>query len=257
MSAIEKQLIISFHDLHPGSWDCCRSFIEQCQNLGADKMTLLVIPQYHGQPPFSENAALVKWLQALPQQNFDLCLHGYYHRSDEVRGGWFQQLKGNVYTTGEGEFYQLSYEQAIEKLQAGMSLFTPLQLPIFGFTAPAWLVSPEAKTAIKDSGFLYSTFWDGIELPANNLFIKAPTLVYSSRNSWRRIVSKLWVSLFHFINRNAHTLRIVVHPIDFDYPDIEAHLYQVIENALQTRTPQTYRDLIPSEMQRPVSLATS
>ncbi|SVE02817.1 uncharacterized protein METZ01_LOCUS455671, partial [marine metagenome] len=154
-------MIISFHDLHPGSWECCRQFIDRCRELGAGKMSLLIIPQYHGQPPFTENPAFLEWLQGLPREDFDLCLHGYYHKGDQVRGNWFQQLKGNVYTTGEGEFYQLSISQAEEKLAAGLSLFIPNELPVYGFTPPAWLASQEAKIAIRKSGFLYNTLWNG------------------------------------------------------------------------------------------------
>jgi hypothetical protein len=257
MNTNQKQLIVSFHDLHPGSWECCQQFIERSRKLGAGKMSLLVIPQYHGQAPFTENSEFVEWLQSLSPEHFDLCLHGYYHKTDEVRGNWFQQFKGNVYTTGEGEFYQLTKSQAEEKLSAGLSLFIPNGLPIYGFTAPAWLVSQEAKNAIRDSGFLYNTLWDGVELPASNIFIKAPTLVYSSRNAWRRLVSKLWISFFHGLKKNSHILRFSVHPIDFEYPDIEKHLYKRLEKALQNRTCATYRDLVPEEMQTPVRLAAS
>lgn len=257
MNTQQKQLIISFHDLHPDSWETCRGFIDRCQELGARKMSLLVIPQYHGAPPFTENPEFVDWLKSLDRDNFDLCLHGYYHQAEKVRGGWFQQMKGNVYTQGEGEFYQLSTEQAQEKLEAGMRLFHPHELAVYGFTAPAWLCSEEAKQTIRDTGFLYNTLWDGVELTASNVFIKAPTLVYSSRNAWRRIVSKLWINLFHAYNRNAHVLRFAVHPIDFQYPNIEAHLYRTLEKALAARECATYRDLVPREQQLPVKLAAT
>lgn len=257
MNTHQKQLIVSFHDLHPESWECCQKFIERCKSIGTDKMSLLVIPQYHGAPPFSENQPFVDWLKNLPSDQFDLCLHGYYHQAERVRGGWFQQLKGNVYTQGEGEFYQLDKQQAQDKLEAGMRLFHPHELKVYGFTAPAWLCSEEAKQTIRDNGFLYNTLWDGVELTHSNIFIKAPTLVYSSRNAWRRIVSKIWIDLFHWYNRNAHVLRLAVHPIDFQYPHIENHLYRVLEKALQTRTSVTYRDLIPQADQKPVTLAAS
>ena len=253
MIAGQRQLIISFHDLHPGSWETCRRFIERSSKLGARNMTLLVIPQYHGQPPFTEDSAFTEWLKQLPQDTFDLCLHGYYHQAKPVRGNWYQRLMGNVYTTGEGEFFQLSKEEANEKLEKGLALFNEHGLPIYGFTAPAWLVSKGAKSAIKNFGFQYNTLWKGVELPTINTFLKAPTLVYSSRNAWRRFVSKIWVSLFHRINKHTHILRLSVHPIDFEHPDIEAHLYKVLEKALRTRSTSTYRDLIPDEIKHPVT----
>ena len=255
MKVSEKQLILSFHDLHPGSWESCRRFMKRCSDLGIAKMTLLLVPQFHGDPPFKENPDFLEWLKALNHDHIDLCLHGYYHQADQVSGGLIQQLKGRVYTTGEGEFYQLSQEQASLKLQRGLQMILSEKLPVYGFTAPAWLVSPGSKTAIKENGFLYNTYLDGVELPQTNLYMKIPTLVYSSRNLWRRWVSKRWVTFFHALNRKKPILRIAVHPIDFNYPDIEIHLMRVIKKALQTRTPSTYRDLIPAEMQTPISPA--
>lgn len=253
MIAGKKQLILSFHDLHPGSWKACRRFIERSFELGARNMTLLVIPQYHGQPPFTGDSAFTEWLKQLPRDTFDLCLHGYYHQAKPVRGNLYQRLMGNVYTTGEGEFFQLSKEEAKEKLEKGVALFDAHQLPVYGFTAPAWVVSEGAKSAIKNFGFQYSTLWKGVELPTINTFLKAPTLVYSSRNAWRRFVSKIWVSLFHRINQSSQVLRLSVHPIDFEHPDMEAHLYKTLEEALQTRSTSTYRDLIPNEIKQPVT----
>lgn len=138
----QKKLIISFHDLHPGTWDCCRRFIDKSRKLGARNMTLLVIPQYHRDAAFSENQAFVEWLQTLPAEEFDFCLHGYYHQTEQVSGNWINRLMGNVYTTGEGEFYQLSQGEAKQKLTEGLKLLISQKLPVYGFTAPAWLLSP-------------------------------------------------------------------------------------------------------------------
>lgn len=248
----QKQLIISFHDLHPGSWECCKRFIERCRTMGADKMSLLVIPRYHGAPAFTEDSAFTAWLRALPTENFDLCLHGYYHQADAVQGGWFQRMKGKVYTAGEGEFYQLNQARAADKLRAGLGLLEASALEVHGFTAPAWLVSEEAREAIRACGFPYHTLWDGVELPKSRAFVKAPALVYSSRNAWRRFVSKIWIRTFHAVKRKSHLLRLAVHPIDFDYPDMETHLYRELEKALEDRVCRTYRDLIPLEDQKPV-----
>ncbi|MCB1122205.1 MAG: polysaccharide deacetylase family protein [Verrucomicrobiae bacterium] len=253
----QKQLIISYHDLHPGSWKSCQRFINRCKEMGADKWSLLVIPQYHGAPAFTEDSEFTAWLKSLPPENFDLCLHGYFHKAEAVRGGWFQQMKGNVYTTGEGEFYQLNQEQAASKLRDGLGLFESSGLEVHGFTAPAWLVSKEAREAISEYGFQYNTLWDGVELPASRIFVKAPTLVYSSRNAWRRFVSRIWINLFHAVKRNSHFLRLAVHPIDFEYPAIENHLYRVLEKALRDRTCCTYRDLIPENERRPVRLKSA
>ncbi len=252
---MQNNLIISFHDLHPGSMDRCKKFIERCRGFGAYRISVLVIPQYHGSPKFTENETFVGYLQQLAAEGHDLCLHGYYHRADEVSGGVKSQLTGKIYTSGEGEFFQITNTQAEKKLEAGLALFEEAKVPVVGFTAPAWLLSDEGYEALKKRGFQYNTLWGEVQIPQLDQSYKAPTLVYSSRNTWRRIVSKIWINFYHWKNRNKHLLRFAVHPADFDHPDIEQHIYKTLPKALASHQAQTYSDLIPDEQR--VSLTST
>lgn len=242
-----NKLIISFHDLHPGSMDRCKKFIAQCQAFGAKTISILVIPQYHGTPKFTNDPAFVEYLQQLAADGHDLCLHGYYHRADEITGGVKSQVTGKIYTSGEGEFFQITEDQAKAKLKDGLALFEEANIPAVGFTAPAWLLSDEGYAALKQKGFQYNTLWSEVQLPQLNQSYKAPTLVYSSRSAWRRVVSKVWINFYHWKHRNTHFLRFAVHPADFDHADIEAHIYKTLPKALASREAETYRDLIPNE----------
>jgi uncharacterized protein len=256
MKGAERRLIVSFHDLHPGTQDCCRRFIERCRALGVDAVSLLVVPRYHGRPPFTEDAGFVAWLGELAAAGHDLCLHGNAHRAARIEGGIGAQFTGRVYTAGEGEFHRLDEAEAERSVADGLALFASAQLPVYGFTAPAWLISDAARRVLVRSGFLYQTLWGRVELLQSGDSLPAPTLVYSSRSAPRRFLSRLWVPLFLRWNRNRPLLRLAVHPIDLEHPAIEAQLYRVLENALATRTAVTYRDLIPEPARKPLALAT-
>jgi predicted deacetylase len=251
-----RRLIVSFHDLHPGSRDHCQRFIERCRALGADALSLLIVPRFHGRPPFTSDPEFVAWLGELAAAGHDLCLHGNLHRADRIAGGLKAQVTGRIYTAGEGEFHHLTEAEAERAVADGLALFRSARLPVYGFTAPAWLISDAARRVLVRSGFLYQTLWDRVELLQSGESLPAPTLVYSSRSAWRRLVSRLWVPFFLRWNRNRPLLRLAVHPVDLDHPAVEAQLYAVLEAALEVRTAVTYRDLVPEAARKPLALAT-
>lgn len=256
MKHADPRLIVSFHDLHPGSQDHCRRFIERCHALGVDALSLLVVPRYHGRPPFTEDPEFTAWLGELAAAGHDLCLHGNAHRAERIEGGLGAQITGRIYTAGEGEFHRLTEAEAERAVADGLALFRSAHLPVYGFTAPAWLISDAARKVLVRSGFLYQTLWDCVELLQTGDVLPAPTLVYSSRSAWRRVLSRRWVPFFLRWNRNRPLLRLAVHPVDLDHPAIEAQLYAVLEAALRARTAVTYRDLIPEAVRKPLALAT-
>lgn len=250
-----RKLIISFHDLHPGSWECCRRFLERCRSYGANALSLLLVPRYHGQPPFTENRAFVRWLNKVSDRGYEICLHGYYHKAENISGGFKERMVAKYYTNREGEFYQLSTKTAQQRVSDGLHLLNQAKLPVYGFTAPAWLISDAARQVLIESGFLYHTLWGRVELLQAGSSVPASTLVYSSRSVPHRAISRAWIPFFHRRNRKASILRLAVHPSDFRYRAVEDRIYALLEEALQTRTPSTYLDLIPEASRRPVGTA--
>jgi uncharacterized protein len=252
----DKRLIVSFHDLHPGSQGACRRFIDRCSKLGVGSLSLLVVPRFHGRPPFTGDPEFVAWLAELAAAGHDLCLHGNLHRADRIEGGLGAQFTGRVYTAGEGEFHRLTEAEAERAVEDGLALFRSARLPVYGFTAPAWLISDAARQVLVRSGFGYQTLWDRVELLQSGESLPAPTLVYSSRSAWRRVLSRLWVPFFLRWNRSRPLLRLAVHPIDLEHPAVEAQVYAVLEAALEARSAVTYRDLIPEAARKPLVPAT-
>ncbi len=277
------QLIVSFHDLHPGSRAQCARFLAMMRELGVARTTLLVVPRWHGAPPCDEDREFAAWLRDRAVEGHEICLHAYLHRAEAVNGNALQRAMGKHYTAGEGEFYQIDEPEAERRLREGLRIVRDgCDVPVWGFTAPAWLLSDGGRRALVKLGFHYTTLWGQVELlqggskPEDDpeaaariqasprptvgrhpdrlqagsctgptRTIPAPVLVWSVRAAWRRVCSRGWVRLWGAGKRRAPVLRVAVHPVDFSYPSIEASVRAAIVRSLRGRVAACYRDLLP------------
>lgn len=241
---IPHTLIVSFHDLAPHSQVACKEFLRLMAEVGIERVSLLATPRWHGNEPFSENPDFVDWLREQAAQGHEIQLHGYTHRAETLRGGPLAQWVGTVYTAREGEFYQLTYEEAMERLRAGLALFEKLRLPASGFTPPAWLLSDEARRALIDVGIDYATSHSHIDLLENGGRVFAPTMVFSSRAAWRRAVSRVWVPFWGWAHRSAPIMRLAIHPIDLQFLTIRDTMIRLAREAAAMRSILTYGEAV-------------
>lgn len=241
--AHNRVLIVSFHDLSPHCRETCRQFLSEVQEIGIDRVSLLVAPRWHGGEAFTKDPSFVEWLRSLAESGHELCLHGYTHRAERVTGGPIARAMGRVYTASEGEFYQIDRTEARKRIEAGIELFQNAGLPMSGFTPPAWLLSAEGREVLREKGILYTTYLHRVENLVSGTQTYAPTLVFSSRSPWRRVVSLAWVRLWYLINRRTPVLRLAVHPNDLNYPPIRSTILQLATWAVQSRMPITYKEL--------------
>jgi len=239
----ERFGVVSFHDLAPFSQELCQDFLAECKTLGIPSITLLVVPQWHGNENLTHYPKFLQWLRTQVEAGHEVCLHGLTHRAEQISGGLWSQMVGRIYTAKEGEFYRINQEEAEHKLIAGMDLMKQADLPYTGFTAPAWLLSAEARQCLIQFGFTYTTYWNRVDLLLENRSIPAPTLVFSARNAWRRAVSLIWVPFWFRWNESSPVLRLAVHPNDLKYSSIRDTIFKIIRQALQTRTAVTYAQL--------------
>lgn len=245
-----RRLVVSFHDLHPGSQEVCEYFLGRLAALGVGPVSLLVVPRWHGGPSITRAPDFVNWLHRLAAAGHDICLHGFFHRVERVSGGPLARLIGRHYTAGEGEYHQINRATARDRIARGLHILaTEAGLPVTGFTPPAWLLSNEARAELVAAGLHYTTSFGAVDLLQLEQRLRAPTIVYSCRNRWRRVVSCIWVRFWSRVHRNAEILRIAAHPCDFAHPAIETSLWRHVRRALADgRTPVTYRDLLPGEV---------
>ncbi len=163
--SVTRQLVVSFHDLHPGSRPQCERFLALMRELGVTRTTLLVVPRWHGAAPCDEDRGFAAWLRDRAAEGHEINLHAYLHRAEAVTGNAVQRAMGKHYTAGEGEFYQIDAAEAERRLREGLRIVRDgCGVPVWGFTAPAWLLSDAARAALTKLGFHYTTRWGKVEL---------------------------------------------------------------------------------------------
>jgi predicted deacetylase len=151
------------------------------------------------------------------------------------------------YTQNEGEFYDLSYEEALRRITTARDEFRALGLKPRGFIAPAWLLGNEAEQAVRDAQLEYTTRLRTIcDLRSESIF-PARTLVYSVQNTWRRALSHTWNAALFRLLKSKPLLRISIHPTDYSQPIIWKQILGFIAATKSARTATTYQDWIAEQ----------
>jgi predicted deacetylase len=207
-------------------------------------VTLLLVPQWHGDPATPE--VYLRWLRRMAEQGCQLALHGHTHRDEQpVKGPW-QFLLRRCFTDGEGEFAALSHDEAQARLEAGRAWARTHALPLAGFVAPAWLLSEPAWHALRESGFDHTaTLTHVVRLP-DGARQRAPSLMFSSRSPWRRAASAMWLQVMAARHRAAPLLRLDLHPDDADHPRVLRAWTRWLRSVLPTRRAVLLRDALAS-----------
>lgn len=245
-SADDRLLIVSLHDVAPHTQRRFDEFIARLKALGVPRVSLLVVPRWHGLHPITETQEFVGWLQQRAAEGHDICMHGLNHHAADTAFRPVEWFMHRVYTDREDEFFRITGSEAPGMLCDALALFRDAGLTVYGFTPPAWLISSEGRVALAKVGLFYNTGRGHVDLLQEDRRIRAPTLVFSSRSLWRRVVSGIWVPLWARLNAGKRVLRIAVHPADLAHARVEERLAHMIENAVRTRRSCTYRDLLAS-----------
>ena len=246
--AAADSLVVSLHDVAPRTQQITRTIISELSARGVRVCSILVVPDYHHEGPFAKHSEFVTWLRALEDDGHEIVIHGYFHeRPAQKRETLRDKFMTRFYTQSEGEFYDLSYKEALRRITTARDEFRALGLKPRGFIAPAWLLGNEAEQAVRDAELEYTTRLRTVcDLHSESIF-PARTLVYSVRNNWRRALSRTWnAALFRLLKTNP-LLRISIHPPDYSQPTIWKQILGFIAATKSARTPTTYQDWIADQ----------
>lgn len=249
VDAAERTLIVSLHDVSPLTRPIFEPMLAELAALGVVRCSLLVIPDHHHRGHMLADAGFCRWLERLAKAGHELVVHGYYHqRAPRPAETWKERFVTRIYTKGEGEFYDLSREEAAGLLARAKEDFARLDAPTpSGFIAPAWLLSEGGNAAVREAGFLYTTYLTGIldyVAGEGKGFTPARSLVYSPRNRWRRTCSLLYVAGLARYQQRAPLMRLGLHPPDYQHDNLWRQIRRIVSGALWERTPVTYADYV-------------
>jgi predicted deacetylase len=230
-----RALCVSIHDVAPRTLAACQHIADSVRQVDASiPLTLLVVPRYHGDTAVPKE--YVRWIAARLRNGDELALHGYTHRDESsAPRAWTERMRRDIYTAGEGEFSALTREEAAHRIECGRRWFAERCWPVAGFVAPAWLMSPGTWEALQDFNFLYTTTLSRFHVLKHHASLCAPSVVYSTRNGWRRWASRVWNAALLRATQNVALVRVGFHPADAEYPHLMAHALELLRHALRTR----------------------
>ena len=245
-----RALIVSIHDVSPITWPTVVSMRAELREIGVKHLSLLVIPNHHHRGHFLDDEAFCSWLSG--QTEDEIVIHGYYHQRERKESERLaSKLITRIYTSGEGEFYDIGREEALQAVSLAQEEFGRLGLHPTGFIAPAWLLSEPAADALKTLGCAYTTTLRTVVDCPGGRTAHSQSLVYSARNGWRRMASLAWNAFLHRRLRHNPLLRIGIHPPDFSHPAIWRQVTRLIALSLRERTAMTYQEWIGARLKNP------
>jgi predicted deacetylase len=238
-----RSLAVSLHDVAPETWEICRKIIDEIQHRGVRVCSLLVVPDYHHTGPSLQNQSFTSWLRDLESEGHEIVIHGYFHERPRGAGESFTaRFLTRIYTQDEGEFFDLSYDEARRRIILAREEFAQGGLKPRGFVAPAWLLGTEAERAVRDAGMEYTTRLGSVrDLQSGDTFW-ARSLVYSVRNPWRRQASLCWNAMLALVARGDSLVRLSIHPADYAHSSIWKQICSLLDGMRSGRTPITYQD---------------
>src|SRR5215472_2009043 len=246
--AAADSVVVSLHDVAPSSQQITSTIISELSAHGVRVCSVLVVPDYHHEGSLARHRGFVTWLRALEADGHEIVIHGYFHErppltKETLRDKFFTRF----YTRHEGEFYDLSYEEALRRITTARDEFRALGLKPRGFIAPAWLLGNEAEQAVRDAQLEYTTRLRSVcDLRSGNVF-PARTLVYSVHNTWRRALSRSWNAALFRLLKTKTLLRISIHPRDHSQRVVWKQILDFIAATRTARTATTYQDWIAEQ----------
>ena len=239
-------LVASIHDVSPFTLDAVDTIVAGLGRVGVRRVSLLVVPDHHHRGNIGADPGFGSWLRGLVAAGHEAVLHGYFHQrqprtAESARTRFFTQL----YTAGEGEFFDITFDDARALLARGREELAECagEVPA-GFIAPAWLLSPEGEAAARDIGFGYTTRLKSVTDLAKQRTYYSQSLCWSVRSGWRCVVSLGWNrSLFQRLRANP-LLRISIHPPDVGHPAIWRQIQSLAAGAVEDRDAVAYRDFV-------------
>lgn len=245
MIAISPALIVSIHDVSPRNFQTVQTMLNDLYETGVEHTSLLVIPNHHHLAPILEAPEFIQTLNEWQNHGHEIVLHGYYHlRPPADTDSGIKKLIASSYTSNEGEFLDLSYDQAHEKLSSGLADFAQVGWKPTGFIAPAWLFSEPAEQAARDLGFLYTTRLTEIKNLQTNTSIRTQSLVYSTRAKWRVTCSLAWNAWLKNKLKHHPVVRLGIHPPDIDHPEVWKQILKFCRQFVESRAAITYYDWV-------------
>jgi predicted deacetylase len=229
-------LAVALHDVAPATYERCALIREWLDDLGVDRVTLLVIPAPELHPFFARSPALAAWLLDCRDRGDAIAQHGLQHRRTQRSNRFARPLRGRAAT----EFPGLSPEATAACVDAGRRVLELAGVPPRGFVAPGYAYTPALRDQLADRFDWWATLLGIRHTPVRATPALSPVLCLGTASALKRAASPALLRLGSAVS--GPLLRLDLHPADFDHPGHVRAVEALLRRA-QRRTAVTYDEL--------------
>jgi predicted deacetylase len=230
-------LAVCLHDVEHHTLDRCRLIRDWLGDRGADRITLLAIPDGRSGPLTGDDDC-ARWLRARAAAGDTVAQHGLHHRRSQRAGrtrDWLADRQGGP----AAEFVGLTPSQTIAAVHDGHTLLQAAGLHPRGFVAPAYAYTSALRRELRRRFDWHA----GLLVIHGTRPLRAPAHGLGTSTAFKRRTSPTVMRAGARLT--GRLLRVDVHPADFDLPrHIDALDAVLRDNA--SRRPVTYDDLTAS-----------
>ncbi len=238
-----RAMAVSFHDVHPGTRNAAERFLASMGERGVAKVTLMLVPCWHGDPPFSADRSFTHWLQDQAAAGHDICLHGHRHQGGPPPRQVPLRTSYYYYTSGQCEFLHLPQQKALNLIEEDLDLLHHAGIRASGFIPPGWVMEDNARDRLRRKGIAYTTDLQGVYLLNKSRMVVSPLLIDPQTQGWRRGLGRLGMRLRRQRSRALPLLRVCVHHSELQGGAEPHWLYEIVSREAPRREVLTYAEL--------------
>jgi uncharacterized protein len=208
-----RRIAVALHDVEPATFERCALIRDWLNDLGVERATLLVIPARDLHPFDDRRPELAQWLDERVRAGDSVAQHGFQHRQTRRASAprqWLATLQGGH----AAEFAGLDEGETHRAVQAGRKLLNAAGVEVHGFVAPAYAYTAILRRELEETYDWWAGIWGLHRQRAGGTV--APALTLGTSGPVRRVLSPPLVRAGAL--SPARTIRLDLHPADFDHP---------------------------------------
>jgi hypothetical protein len=236
----ERTLAVAVHDIEPATFERVALIRDWLDDLGVDRVTLLVIPAADLHPLSDRRPEVASWLIERACRGDAVAQHGFHHL--QARHPRWPPHPLAAIARESPEFVGLDPHETARALDAGRRILKLAGLEPRGFVAPAYAYTRQLRDSLRTRFAWWAGAWalhptDAGAPPQ----LGAPPIALAAAGPLRRRLSPPLVRLAGRLAGN--TLRVDLHPLDLTSASHMLALEDVIRHARPRRACVTYDDL--------------
>ena len=228
-------LAVAIHDVEPATFQRCALMRDWLDDLGVERVTLLVIPAPQLHPFPARSPELANWLLDRVDAGDAVAQHGLQHRRTRRPSPLTRPVRQWQGGTA-AEYPGLDAEATIASVETGLNVLNGVGLQPRGFVAPGYAYT----SALREHLARRFDWWATLLALRGLQRTTTPALCMGTSSALKRVASPALIRAGAALSGSV--LRLDLHPADFDHARHVLAVERVLKRA-HDRTAVTYDDL--------------